>query len=220
MNNHDLEYLLQQKKQMPLPENDYQSIEQFLLKFKRRRRLKQRQQLATLLTLAACLVVLCGLFANHFRNRPPGTEVESCHLRSNALHWDRLAELEHMFGLDSGAMFVNDELVFLERLSPATAKYRVRIQLFQTSGEKLTTLEFFAAANDYFVVDTDQISGSIFLNRCGKSESVFELNLSLRGAGREIIRVAEIFAVASVAACQTGNDGLTVKVDICNPPQT
>ena len=221
MKNLDVDKLLEQKKQIQPPENDYALPEQFLVDFRLRLQQRRRRQHTVLLALAASLILLCALMMCSLRQfRAEGSSGDGVVLAGNTIRQMPtvlLAEMERLFGMDSGVLFVNDELVLYERPWIAQPEYHVRLQLTNQSGKKLATLEFYTSGDDYIVVDADQVAGSIFLNRCDESSTILELNLSLDKASPKAIRIDEIFAFDPGQASQIVSNGLIVRVDVSKP---
>ncbi len=219
MNNQELNKLLQLKKERAAPANDYSSGEQFLAEFHLRLRQRRQRQFTAVLATAASLLLLGSLLFYQRKEKTTDDIAVALHKDVYQTRQNRLTELEQIFGANSGAMFVNDELIFLERPVPVPTKYKVRLKLIRANGEKLAALEFFAAGDDYLLIDAGQVSGSIFLNRCGEHETILELNLSLSKEGRKSVHVAEIFAFDPGEPGRIAVDGLILSVDFSKTPQ-
>ncbi len=221
MKNLDVDKLLELKKQTQSPENDYALPEQFLANFRLCLQQRRRRQHTVQLALAASLILLCGLMMCSLSLfREEGTSGDGVVLSGNNIQQVPivlLSEMERLFGMDSGVLFVNDQLVLYERLRAVQPEYQIRLQLTSQSGKTLATLEFYTSGDDYIVVDDGQVAGSIFLNRCDDRSTILELNLSLDKASPKAMRIDEIFAFDPDQVSQIVSNGLIVRVDVRKP---
>ena len=221
MKNLDVDQLLELKKQIQRPGNDYVPPDQFLADFRLSLQQRRRRQHTVLFALAASLILLCGLMFSIMRVFcEEGSSEDGVVLAGGTIPgvpMMPMREMERLFGMDSGVLFVNDELVLYERPWTAQPEYHVRLQLTSQHGKTLAPLEFYPSGDGYIVVDADQVAGSIFLNRCDESSTILELNLSLDKASPKAIRVDEIFVFDPDQASQIVSNGLIVRVEVSKP---
>lgn len=127
----------------------------------------------------------------------------------------RMVETLLLFGSDTGVGYAGDDLFTFTRQESALPDQMLVLDIGDEAGRRLLRLELAVSADDYVVVDTPQLRGTIFFHRADRELQVVDMDVDLTLEDGTMVEIRDFLTLRrAVAGEMTAWNGYRIEPEM------